>query len=65
VIVLGSAHVRRILSSYAAYYDGKRTHLSIAKDAPEGRVVQPIGEGVVKELEHVGGLHHEYVRIAA
>jgi hypothetical protein len=23
------------------------------------------GEGVVVELEHLGGLHHEYVRMAA
>ncbi len=65
VIVLGSVHLRRILSSYAAYYNGKRTHLFIAKDAPEGRVVQSPGEGVVREFKHVGGLHHEYVRIAA
>jgi len=65
VIILGSVHLRRILSSYAAYYNRKRTHLSIAKDAREGRVVQSPGEGVVRELKHVGGLHHEYVRIAA
>ncbi|MDZ7840483.1 MAG: integrase core domain-containing protein [Gammaproteobacteria bacterium] len=65
VIVLGTTHLRRILSSYAAYYNGTRTHLSLSKDAPEGRVVQPPVQGIVKVLKHVGGLHHEYVRMAA
>jgi transposase InsO family protein len=65
MIVLGAAHLRRILSSYADYYNGIRTHLSLSKDAPQGRIVQPPGAGIVRELEHVGGLHHEYVRLAA
>jgi len=58
LIVLGTAHLRRILSSYADYYNGARTHLSFSKDAPEGRIVQPPDEGIVRQLEHVGGLHH-------
>jgi hypothetical protein len=35
-----------------------------AKDAPERRAAQLPERGVVKELDHVGGLHHEYVRMA-
>jgi transposase InsO family protein len=65
VIVLSAGHLRRILSSYAVYYNRARTHLSLCKDAPEGRIVQSRGQGNVGELEHVGGLHHEYVRMAA
>src|ERR1700681_5040750 len=34
VIVLGEAHLRRILISYAAYYTSVRTHRSLNKDAP-------------------------------
>src|SRR5205823_7401559 len=34
VIVLGERHVRRILTAYAGYYHGSRTHLSLGKDAP-------------------------------
>ena len=30
-----------------------------------GRIVQPPGQGIVRELEHIGGLHHEYVRMVA
>src|SRR3981189_2800251 len=34
IIVLGEAHLRRILISYAAYYNSVRTHRSLRKDAP-------------------------------
>jgi hypothetical protein len=33
-IVVGEAHLRRILRAYADYYNGIRTHRSLAKDAP-------------------------------
>jgi hypothetical protein len=33
VIVLGEAHLRRILISYADYYNSVRTHRSLHKDA--------------------------------
>ena len=65
VIVLGERHLKRILSSYVDYYNGTRTHLSLYKDAPAGRLRQPPEQGRVVELARVGGLHHEYVRMAA
>lgn len=65
VIVLSPNHLRRILSSYVAYYNGTRPHLSLSKDVPEERIVQPPVQGIVRELKHVGGLHHECVRMAA
>ena len=34
IIVLGEAHLRRILKSYARYYNETRTHLTLDKDAP-------------------------------
>jgi hypothetical protein len=37
VIVLGEAHLRRILKSYARYYNGVRTHRSLNKDTPDSR----------------------------
>ena len=40
VIVLGEAHLRRTLKSYAAYYNSVRTHRSLHKDAPVSRSVQ-------------------------
>jgi putative transposase len=51
--------------SYFAYYHRARTHLSLAKDAPEPRAVQPPSMGKIVELPEVGGLHHRYERRAA
>jgi len=42
VIILGEAHLRRILRSYARYYNAIRTHRSLDKDAPVSRPVQRI-----------------------
>src|SRR5215813_12359587 len=65
VIVLREKHLRRILKSYFDYYHRSRTHLSLAKDAPEPRTVQPPEYGSVIEIAEVGGLHHRYERRAA
>jgi len=64
-IILGERHLKRILSSYIDYYHGARTHLSLAKDAPAGRLVQPTENGWVVELKQAGGLHHLYAKMAA
>jgi transposase InsO family protein len=60
IIVLGEAHLRRILKSYARYYNETRTHLALDKDAPVSRLVQRTG--VVRSLAILGGLHHHYAR---
>jgi putative transposase len=65
VIVLNERHLRRILTAYFAYYHKSRTHLSLAKDAPEPRAVQPPTMGEIVELPEVGGLHRRYERRAA
>ncbi len=65
VIVFSEPSLRRILSSYFDYYQRSRTHLSLAKDAPESRSVQPPELGEVIEPPRVGGLHHRYERRAA
>jgi hypothetical protein len=65
VVVLGEQHLRRVLTSYCAYYHGSRTHLSLAKDAPTPRRVQGVTEGDVIGFREVGGLHHRYERRAA
>ena len=43
IIVLGEAHLCRILRSYGDYYNGVRTHRSLNKDAPIFRPVQRTG----------------------
>src|ERR1700682_1071176 len=61
VIVLGELHLRRILKSYADYYNDIRTHRSLNKDAPISRPVQR--SGIISSHAILGGLHHQYVRI--
>src|SRR6266403_4659788 len=59
IVVLGEAHLRRILGEYAAYYNESRTHRSLDKDAPVSRPVQRIGS--IRTHALLGGLHHRYV----
>jgi transposase InsO family protein len=61
IIVLGEAHLRRILKSYARYYNETRTHLALDKDAPLSRTVKRAGRILCRPI--LGGLHHEYIRI--
>jgi hypothetical protein len=65
VIVLKQTGVHRVLKSYFQYYERTRTQLSLEKDAPIPRRVQPPDLGKVVELPEVGGLHHRYERRAA
>jgi hypothetical protein len=61
VLASGEQHLRRVLRSYQQYYNGTRTHLSLAKDASLPRAVQTVGS--ILPLPVLGGLHHHYVRI--
>ena len=61
LVVFGEAHLRRVLSVYAAYYNQTRPHLTLQKDAPLRRAIQRIGSVVAIPI--LGGLHHQYVRI--
>src|SRR5271169_2896001 len=60
-VVWGEAHLRRILRSYAGYYNEVRTHRSLDKDAPVSRAVQRAG--IIDSRLILGGLHHHYVRV--
>jgi transposase InsO family protein len=60
-IVFGEAHLRRLLRTYARYYNDIRTHRSLDKDTPVSRPVQRVGS--INSLAILGGLHHHYVRV--
>ena len=65
VMVFNQAHLSRHLDQFLDYYHHTRCHLSLAKDAPEPRPVQPPEQGRIISLPQVGGLHHRYERRAA
>jgi hypothetical protein len=60
LIVLGEAHLRRILKAYISYYNNVRTHLSLRKDAPSPRSIEWTGR--ITSIPILGGLHHQYSR---
>src|SRR6266850_122873 len=65
LIVLGEGHARRLLRRYAEYYNSTRTHLSLAKDSPDGRAVSGPEHGpLIVSRPILGGLHHRYQRAA-
>ncbi len=61
VIVFGEIHLRRMMSMYASYYNGARTHLSLGKDAPISRPIAQFGRIIAEPM--VGGLHYRYARV--
>src|SRR6266849_3441181 len=65
VVIFNERHLSRVLSSYVDYYQRTRTHLSLDKDCPESRPVQPPRIGRVVAIPQVAGLHHRYEWLAA
>jgi hypothetical protein len=41
VIVVDEGSLRRQVAFYLEYYHGYRSHLSLGKDSPDGRAVEP------------------------
>ena len=63
IIVLNERHLKSILSEYIEkYYHPFRTHLSLGKDCPEYREVEPMELGEIKSESIFGGLHYWYYR---
>ena len=66
VLIFGRRHLQRVLHAYAEHYDRARPHRSIDLRPPDPA---PSAEGVagsrVRRRDVLGGLIHEYKRIAA
>jgi hypothetical protein len=61
IVVVGEAHLCRILTAYADYYNELRAHLFLDKDSPGHRPIQRFGQPSARPI--LGGLHHEYCRM--
>jgi len=55
LIILNERHLRRTLRSYFDYYHDSRTHLSLSRNAPNPREVEPASQGKVLAIPQVGG----------
>jgi hypothetical protein len=62
VIIFSERHLRRVLSSYFQYHHDIRTHLSLGKECPRPRPIQPPSARNIIAFPEVGGLHHRYER---
>jgi putative transposase len=65
IIIFNERHLRHVLSRYFQYHHRTRTHLSLDKDCPRHRPIQPPSAGKTIALPEVGGMHHRYERRAA
>jgi len=61
MVVLGEAHLRRMLNSYARDYSASRSHRSRSKEATFASAIGRVG--VITSRSVLGGLHHQYCRI--
>ena len=55
MVVISKRHLRRVLFWYVDYYHRSRTHLSLDKDCPDARPIQPPNRGKVIAIPQVGG----------
>jgi len=63
-IILSENHLYRILKDYMDYYNNYRTHLSLDRNSPSLRDIEPPSKGKVISIPQVVGLHHVYKRVA-
>jgi putative transposase len=67
LLVLGEAHLRRVLREYARYFNGDRPHQGLAQrvpDLPGAGPFRVVTGGRVRASPILGGLHHVYARAA-
>ncbi len=63
-IIFNERHLYQVLGAYVEYYNNARTHLSLDRNSPVPRTTQMPSQGKVVSIPHVGGLHHQYKRVA-
>jgi transposase InsO family protein len=64
LLILGEAHLRRVVCEYVAYFNTARPHKALQQQIPEPpeEAVRPTGR--VRATPVLGGLHHIYRRAA-
>jgi len=64
LLVLGEAHLRRILRAYVAYFNTERPHQGIGQQIPAPSTASAGNGGCIRAVPILGGLHHAYRRAA-
>ena len=63
-IIFNERHLYQVLGAYVEYYNNAGTHLSLDRNAPVPRTAELPSQGKVVSIPHIGGLHHQYKRVA-
>jgi len=67
ILILGEAHLRRVLHAYGAYFNDDRSHHGLGQAIPARAATAErpgTGAGRVVAFPILGGLHHDYQRVA-
>jgi len=65
MIILNGRHLRRILSEFIDYYNTTRPHLSLNRNSPIPRKIDPPSNGnKIVSTPILGGSHYRYHRVA-
>lgn len=68
LLIIGRRHSERVLRTYVSHYNVERPHRGIELARPASPPVDPVTDGSLANVERhdiLGGLIHEYYRIAA
>jgi transposase InsO family protein len=65
LLLLGERHLTRVLREYAAYFNRARPHQALSQATPASpRDLIGRGDGAIRAVPILGGLHHAYQRAA-
>jgi putative transposase len=65
ILVRNAAHLRRVMTVYVEHYSRHRPHRSLDLQAPiPSGPPQPVRDGLIQRVDVLGGLIHEYQRVA-
>ena len=65
ILVFSERHLERILKEYISHYNKERPHLGLSLQTPEPKLTPNHTGGETVRVNRLGGLIHEYHRIAA
>ena len=65
VLIFGERHLERILREYVRHYNKERPHRGLSLQTPEPKLTPNRAGGEIVRVDRLGGLIHEYHRVAA